>query len=248
MKIFSSYFTSPEFALHEVEEVREKVGLDLGRLANDNDARIIEALHRNAFRTGLGNSLYTPEIALDAIDKAALEQYAARHFVSENLAVAGTGVNFHDLEHALAHRLNVASGKAAAPASKYHGGEASLGRLDDVSRVAIAFETGGVEKNFYATTVLQKILGGSSAVKYGLASSPLGKVAGASNSIESFNFAYSDAGLVGFLIKSPKGVSQLLEQSLTQLKNVSIFIIVVINIIKNSQSCLVLAGVLCFRG
>lgn len=221
MKLFSSYFVAPEFALHEVEDVREKVGLDLAKLAADSDAKIIEVLHKNAFRTGLGNSIYTPEIALDAVDKATLEQFATRHFVGENIAVAGTGVDFHALEHALAHHLKVAPGKVAAPASKYHGGDLSLGRLDEVNRVAVGFETSGVEKGFYATAVLQQILGGSSAVKYGNGASVLGKVAGSGSCIESFNFAYSDAGLTGFLIKSSKGVAQPLEQSLAQLKNLA---------------------------
>ena len=161
MEIFSSYFTSPDFALYEVEEVRERVSLDLAKLAADNDTRIVELLHRNAYRPGLGNSLYTPEISLDSIDKAALEQYAAKHFVAGNLAVAGAGVDFHDLEHTVGHHLKIGGSKVASAPTKYHGGEASLGRFDETNRAAVGFETSGIEKGFYAVAVLQRILGGA---------------------------------------------------------------------------------------
>jgi len=162
VEIFSSYFTSPEFALHEVEDVREKVSLDLARLAADHDTRIIELLHRNAYRTGLGNSLYAPEISLDSVDKTALEQYAAKHFVAGNVAVAGAGVDFHSLEHAVGHHLKIAGAKVASTPTKYHGGEASFDRFDEINRAAVGFETSGIDKGFYSAAVLQRILGGLS--------------------------------------------------------------------------------------
>jgi ubiquinol-cytochrome c reductase core subunit 2 len=223
--LLSGVFTSPEYVLHELNEVRNRVTLDLDQLSQNYDEQVIELLHKTAFRNGLGNSNYAPRVNLGAIHEKTLHDYTKKHFVSGNIALIATGVNFHDLESVAASHLGeIGEGKVSPSSSKYYGGEVHLPRLcPGNSRVAVAFPTAGhQEKDKMTATVLQKILGGSAGIPYSKGNALYAKIADKA-SIDSFNFKYSDAGLFGFYVKAPhnQGISKVVEGGLAQIHNLA---------------------------
>ena len=70
--------------------------------------RIVEALHRTAFRDTLGNSIYTDAADAGELSADALRQYFYSHAVPSRLAVIGAcGVSHDRLRRIGVRRSNV---------------------------------------------------------------------------------------------------------------------------------------------
>ena len=74
----------------------------------------IEALHKAAFRNGLGNSLYLNPNKVGHLTPQLLKDYMGSHFTPSNMAVVGVGID-HDL---LLHYTNVQLGLNKLPAGQ----------------------------------------------------------------------------------------------------------------------------------
>lgn len=175
--------------------------------------RIIELLHKAAYRTGLGYSLYSPKRQLGKINTETLQHFVNTWFTGSKCAVVATGVSLTDLAQ-FASNLNVGSGDNNVAAAKYHGGELRKERSSDLTTVAVAVEAAGLskEKDALAYAVLQRALGSGPRVKWGNSVSPLQRdvvnVASADQfAITSLNAAYTDSGLFGFVLSSQPNVA-----------------------------------------
>ncbi|KAL6442043.1 hypothetical protein ACFW04_002404 [Cataglyphis niger] len=172
--------------------------------------RVMELLHKVAYRTGLGYSLYSPKRQLGKINTEALQHFVNTWFTGSNCAIVATGVPLSDICE-FASNLNVCSNdnENCAETAKYHGGEIRKERSSQLSTVAVAVEAAGLnkEKDALAFAVLQRAICSGPRVKWGSSVSPLQKeVWSAANTdqfaITAFNASYSDSGLFGFVLSS----------------------------------------------
>ncbi|CAL1683079.1 unnamed protein product [Lasius platythorax] len=175
--------------------------------------RVIELLHKAAYRTGLGYSLYSPKRQLGKINTEALQHFVNTWFTGSNCAVVATGVSLSDVSQ-FASNLKVCSNDNAAEAAKYHGGELRKERSSELTTVAVAVEAAGLnkEKDAVACAVLQRAVGSGPRVKWGSNVSPLHRdVSSAASAdqfaLSAFNASYSDSGLFGFVLSSVPDVA-----------------------------------------
>ena len=117
-------------------------------------------LHKVAFRSGLGNSLFCPSHLVGKHSSAALEQFVAANLRADNAAVVGVGVP-HDKLVAYAQSLSLAAGQGALTASAVHSGEARVETGGALSFVAVA--TAGASlantKDVLVFALLHRVLG-----------------------------------------------------------------------------------------
>lgn len=120
----------------------------------------------------------------------------------------GVGVPLSTLSQ-FATNLKVGSGDKTAEAAKYQGGEIRKERSSPLTTVAVAVEAAGLnkEKDVLACAVLQRAIGTGPRVKWGTSVSPLHRQLSSAGSadqfaVSAFNVAYTDSGLLGFILCS----------------------------------------------
>ncbi|XP_072760743.1 cytochrome b-c1 complex subunit 2, mitochondrial [Anoplolepis gracilipes] len=188
--------------------------------------RVLELLHKAAYRTGLGYSLYSPKRQLGKLDREALLHFINNWFTGSNCAVVATGASLLDVSQ-FATNLNVKSSDNAVKPAKYHGGELRKDRSSELSTVAVAVETTGLnkEKDALAYAVLQRAICSGPRVKWGSSVSPLQRDASSAASAEefaisAFNASYSDSGLFGFVLSSvPKVAGSVTKAAAAYLRS-----------------------------
>ncbi|XP_011869527.1 PREDICTED: cytochrome b-c1 complex subunit 2, mitochondrial [Vollenhovia emeryi] len=170
--------------------------------------RVMELLHKAAYRTGLGYSLYSPKRQLGKISTETLQHFVNTWFNGSGCAVVATGVPISDATQ-FASTLKVGSADNTVEAAKYHGGELRKERSSELTTVAVAVEAAGLnkEKDVLAYAVLQRAVGSGPRVKWGSSVSPLHKAVSGTTSadqfaLSAFNASYSDSGLFGFILSS----------------------------------------------
>lgn len=85
--------------------------------------RAIDILHKAAFRTGLGNSIYCPKWQIGKISSEALSHYVATNFTSNRTAVVGLGVRHDEIVSFAQNMITLECGEPSTSAAKYIGGE-----------------------------------------------------------------------------------------------------------------------------
>ncbi|XP_029672165.1 cytochrome b-c1 complex subunit 2, mitochondrial [Formica exsecta] len=188
--------------------------------------RVMELLHKAAYRTGLGYSLYSPKRQLGKINTESLQHFVNTWFTGCNCAVVATGVPLSDISQ-FASNLKVCSGDNAAETAKYHGGEIRKERSSELSTVAVAVEAAGLnkEKDALAYAILQRAVCSGPRVKWGSSVSPLQREISSAAStdqfaIASFNASYSDSGLFGFVLSSvPNCVDSITKAAAAYLRS-----------------------------
>jgi len=226
-----------EFALHAVTEmalfpwiqphelddfVNDRVAQEVHLAHEDNALMAMEALHKAAFRTGLGYGLYAPSIKtipnysspwFDADHDhvhgyKVLQAFVDKHCVPANTCLVATGVDHAELVNLLQFGDNQpeASGEAVTPAPSVFkpGKETRIAGIGSQTTASLAVSGAGLNSaDLPAAALLQYLLGTNSNVKYGdsKTTSPVHKIAGAAASsphgVNSFNLSYTDAGLLG---------------------------------------------------
>lgn len=183
------------------------------------NTRIIELLHKAAYRTGLGYSLFSPKSHIEKMSTETLQHFINNYFTGSRCAVVGTGVSLSQLS-SFATGLTVHSGNAASTPSKYFGGEIRKERNSPIATVALAVESTGFDKDkdALAFAILQQAAGTGPQVKWGTSNAPLQRavVAAAGNNpfaITSFNASYSDSGLFGIILQAPANVAGALTKA-----------------------------------
>lgn len=84
--------------------------------------RAVDLLHKAAFRTGLGNSLFVPKFQIGKISPETLQHYVASNFVSGRCAVVGLGLDESKVKK-LAQSLSLSDSDGVNNCSPYKGGE-----------------------------------------------------------------------------------------------------------------------------
>jgi ubiquinol-cytochrome c reductase core subunit 2 len=197
----------PVFKTWELDDAKARLQTDLDIYNQSLAAKLMDAVHRAAYRDTLGNPLYMSPNSIGSFKPQSLESFVNSRYVSSNAAVAGVGVDHDTLVTAvkkLAFRQGTADdGKAA---KYYGGGELRVESPGQFVQAAVVTE--GVRSgtpDVLAAYVLQQAIGGAPWVQYGLnASSRLNKAA-VSVTNEPFaanciNLSYSDSGLFGLQV------------------------------------------------
>jgi ubiquinol-cytochrome c reductase core subunit 2 len=205
LPILKEVVTKTEFPEYKLEDVAEQVAQKTEYFSHKPELQVFDALHRAAFRSGLGNSLFASPSALASVEAHGLAEYAAARTAQNEITVVGHNVSLEELT-SLAEPL-FESGKTSrastvAP-SKYFGGNVQIDAATEANHAAVAFEAPALGASGYAAAqVLRGLLGNTTpAVKWGSSASalaqPVKTSAGESADAAAFHLAYADAGLFG---------------------------------------------------
>lgn len=203
--------TKQVFKPWEVSDEIPRLQAELSSLPENT--KLIELLHKAAYRTGLGYSLFSPKRQVGKIGTETLQHFVNSWYTGPKCAVVATGVPLSELI-AFAMNLNIGFEDGATEASQYHGGEIRKEKASNLTNVAIAVEGVSLknEKDALACAVLQRASGTGPRVKWGASASPLYKsVLSAAGTdlfaISTLNASYSDSGLFGIVLCSTPNVA-----------------------------------------
>lgn len=220
----------PTLKRHELEEqVVPVTALESQRSASEPLTATLEAAHRVAFRSGLGNSIFATQEEPVTLSQVAAHVSKLR---ADEVALIGTGISHETLVklaeplfgEELTYELEEAgydlSVKQSTVPSVYKGGESraafDLHSLESHGpSVVIAYGVTGKDKvpSLAEATVLGQLLGGSPAIKWSSGSSPLAQAASAVEgqaTARAFVQSYSDAALLCIQIEA-EGTKRLSE-------------------------------------
>lgn len=210
----------------EISDSLPRVKVDLANVSNQ--VRAIELLHRAAYRSGLGNSIFCPKYQVGKLSSETLQHFYATNFTTNRAAVSGVNVE-HQVLAGFAQSLALESGAGASSQCKYHGGsDERLERGGRQTSVAVATNGGswGNVQEGLAFEVLQYAAGVRPATKRGAANGALTKViqaAAPNTAAASLNAIYSDNGLFGFVASGPaKEVGNAVEAGIKAMKSASV--------------------------
>lgn len=182
------------------DRIPDYLKLDLGRLELDNNTRVIEMLHKAAYRRTLANSLYIENNRISGINNDMMTAYAKEMFTAGDLVVSGVGVDHKDLVK-LTQAMNVTGTAKKIPEAVFYGGEQRLDIPGDFTFAALATKSSSISgKEYFATLVLQRLLGVGPSMKYsniGRLQNAASKAASSPVQVSCLNCVYSDSGLFG---------------------------------------------------
>ncbi|XP_055844314.1 cytochrome b-c1 complex subunit 2, mitochondrial [Episyrphus balteatus] len=201
---------APAFKPWEISDVAPRIRTQVA--AVPPQIRAVELLHRAAFRTGLGNSLYIPKHKIGKISSETLLHFVASNCTAGRCAVVGVGIDQNTLS-GFAQSLELESGGGKDSPSKYCGGEIRKEKGGDRAVVAVAGEAVFANpQEALAYAVLERALAPQPAVKWGNTNGALAKAASSAAGstpvcISALNATYSDGGLFGFVVSADAGVA-----------------------------------------
>ncbi|CAH0546911.1 unnamed protein product [Brassicogethes aeneus] len=221
---FTEVATQQVFKPWEVAENTGRLHLDIA--TRPLQVRAIDLLHKAAFRTGLGNSMFIPKFHIGKISSESLQHYVCENFTSGRAAVVGLGMDEAEVTK-IAQSLHLGSGEGQTRPSPYKGGEVRSDKGGDLAFVAIAGEGASLAnaKEALAFAVLQRAIGTGPQVKWsardnGLLSKVVGNAEFASSAI---NANYSDTGLFGVLVAVPaKNASSVVQSTYKFMKCINV--------------------------
>lgn len=226
LKFLENAVVGQAFKPWEISDSLPRLKVDLANVSDQ--VRAIELLHRAAYRTGLGNSIFSPDYQVGKISSETLQHYYSENFTSNKAAVAGINID-HQVLAGFAQSLALESGKGATKESKYRGGsDARLEKGGRQASVAIATNGGSwaTVQEGLAFEVLQYAAGVRSATKRGAVNGALTKIiqsAAPNTAAAAFNAVYSDNGLFGLIASGPaKEIGSAVEAGIKALKSASL--------------------------
>ena len=89
----SDTVTRHAFKPWELMDNTYRMKIDVKRMKQDPEVRLIELLHKAAFASGLSNSIYSPDFMIGEHDHDMLHNYVDQHFKTNRMAVVGLGVD-----------------------------------------------------------------------------------------------------------------------------------------------------------
>jgi len=228
---------SPVINEYEVIDKRHTVEREVHEIEANPKLLINELVHQEAYRNhGLGQSLHAPLFNLHNITDHHLREFFNGTFQPNRMVLVGTGGVEH--EHLVKVAADTFTGIRDFPvmpkeASPYLGGSDLRIAGSHETHLALAFQGASLNsgKDFFATSVLQHLLGGGRVYfkeGVGRSASRLNRALESNRSyideLESFNYSYSDSGLIGVTgIAHPGHAGELLKvvtSTLSGLKNV----------------------------
>ena len=122
--------------------------------------KVLEMLHKVAFRSGLGNGIFCPDHLVGKHTSEVMHQFVANNFRADNAAVVGVGIAHEELV-AFAEKLGLEAGQGSASASKVNAGELRVETGGALSYVAVATEGVSLsdKKSMLVMALLQRVLG-----------------------------------------------------------------------------------------
>lgn len=225
---FVDAVTNPAFKPWELSDNKWRLSLDLAEQSDQSKAT--ELLHKAAYRTGLGNSLYAPEYMLGKLKPAVVEEFYKKYYTTTSAILVGVGISHKKLLN-YAEVVKLGPGAASDAPGKYFGGEARLDAGGRLANINIAYDTAGLSnpKEAVAFRLLQKILGGNAVIPYGNGSGVLSRAVAAkhgadsSAAVSALNYAYADTGLFGaFIVAEAPIAGKVLETTISTLRTLNI--------------------------
>merc|ERR1711962_1581774 len=120
----------------ELSDSLPRMKLELASLPPST--KVLELLHSAAFRSGLGNSLFSPEHKVGSHSTAVLQQFVSKHFTTGRTALVGVGVS-HAALVKYAEMLSLEEGAGPSNvASKFYSGEERLETGGGLAFIALA--------------------------------------------------------------------------------------------------------------
>lgn len=187
----------------EIRDIGNRIREDLARVTPD--VRAIDLLHRAAFRTQLGNSIFCAKHHVGKISSECLQHYVATKFTANRGAVVGVGID-HQLLVGYAKNLHLEEGDSETIASRYVGSELRVDKAGEWASVAVGTQGAALsnQTEVLAFAVLQCAAGTGPATKRGAAHGALGKVVNSTSTnpfvFSALNASYTDNGLFGFVL------------------------------------------------
>lgn len=216
----------PAFKPWEISDITPRVRTQIAAIPSE--VRAVELLHKAAFRTGLGNSLYIAKHRIGKLSSETLMHYVSNNCTAENCAIVGVGIDQNTLS-GFAQNLELPSGCSSKSESTYHSGEIRKERGGDRAVIAVAGEASfGNPQEALAYAVLERALAPQASVKYGKSNGSLAKSVataadGAKVTVDALNATYSDGGLFGFIINSEANAAgRAVEAAVRVLKSGSV--------------------------
>ncbi|KAK1129669.1 hypothetical protein K0M31_019383 [Melipona bicolor] len=219
--------TKQVFKPWEVQDQLPRLKYELGSVSDT--VWVIELLHKAAYRSGLGYSLFCPEHRVGTINSEGLLHFVNTWCTAPRCAVVGTGVSLAELS-ALGSNLSIESTDKPNEATKYHGDEIRQETSASLTNVALAVEGVSLknEKEALACAILQRTSSGATRVKWGSSPTSLHKqlssVAGSEPfGASTFNASYTDSGLFGVVLCStPDTIGSLTKETAKWLKSLKV--------------------------
>ncbi|CAD1480757.1 unnamed protein product, partial [Heterotrigona itama] len=225
LQYLESAVTKQIFKPWEVQDQLPRLKYELASVSDT--VWVIELLHKAAYRSGLGYSLFCPE------HKVGFNSENLLHFVNTwctapRCAVVGTGVSLAELS-ALGSNLSIKSADKPTEATKYYGDEIRKETCASLTNVALAVEGVSLkdEKEALACAILQRT-NGVTRVKWGSSVTSLHKqlsrVAGSELfGALTFNASYTDSGLFGVVLcATPDIIGSLTKETAKWLKSLKV--------------------------
>nr|BAN20943.1 ubiquinol-cytochrome c reductase complex core protein [Riptortus pedestris] len=218
LEILRKAITGQEFRPWELSDNIPRILAELATLPPQ--AKVLDLIHRAAFRTGLGNSVFARSFNVKKIGSETIQHYASSNLVAEKAAITGCGLPHSNLS-AFAESLDLKTGSGGNPSpSKYAGGEVRVDETLPHVHTIVAAEAPGLNSpDVLPYAVLRFALGAGPAIIRGVGSSPLSKISGECSAAQALSIAHSDAGLFGIYVAAkPTEAKQAVEAAVKILK------------------------------
>jgi len=234
LEIMADTLQDPSFVIHEIEEQKDVIRVELEDAKMNCNNLTAEAAHLAAYgNTGLGKSLMASEKGLAGLTAETLKAHAAKNFVAGNIVIAASGVEHEaftaDVEKFFARLPSTPV--ATSGAAKYIGGQYAVpaDTSDGLAHVTLAFEgPSWNDASLIPMCVLHTLMGGGSSFSAGgpgkgmysrLYTGVLNKHGWVQNAT-AFNSCYLDSGMFGIYgAAEPQYVPNLVQVLAEQLKN-----------------------------
>uniref|UniRef100_A0A182NM67 Peptidase M16 N-terminal domain-containing protein n=1 Tax=Anopheles dirus TaxID=7168 RepID=A0A182NM67_9DIPT len=221
LKYLEATATGQVFKPWELAELTPVIRNELARLPAEVQA--VEALHKAAFRDGLGNSVFCPDYLVGKHSSETMQHYFSANCTTNRASVAGVGVD-HQLLVGFAQSLALESGAGSENKSSFNTGELRLDRACTRAAVAVGAQAVGWNslKEAMAFWVLQRAAGVGPSTKRGANNGALTKALTGVNSSALYN-GYTDNGLFGFIVSGEaKHAGKAVEAGVKALKSLSV--------------------------
>lgn len=223
LKFLEAAATGQVFKPWELADLTTRIKADIARVPTEVEA--VESLHKAAFHSGLGNSVYCPSYNAGKHSSETMQHYVSANCTTGRAAVAGVGVD-HQLLVGFAQSLNLESGGSSEnKVDSFNSSEVRHERGGNRAAVAIATHAPGWNSmnECLANYVLQCAAGTGPVTKRGANNGILTKQLGSGVASSALYSSYSDNGLFGFVVAGDaKEVGQAVEAGVKGLRSLNV--------------------------
>ncbi|XP_058460157.1 cytochrome b-c1 complex subunit 2, mitochondrial [Malaya genurostris] len=222
LKYLEAAATGHVFKPWELADITPLIKADIARIPVQVQA--VEALHKAAFHTGLGNSVFCPKYQAGKHSSETMLHYVAANCTANRAAVSALGVD-HQLLVGFAQSLGLESAASAEGKSEFNSSEIRHERGGNRAAVAVATQAVGWSnlKECLAYIVLQYAAGAGPVTKRGGNNGALTKLIGNDVATSALCSSYTDNGLFGFVVAgNTKDVGKAVEAGVKGLKSLNV--------------------------